>query len=505
MILSLLFLWAWSPINGQALQRLFLDPNLLPIDFHVPLHYMDTSKGPSVFLRDELDPASPLINSIYTSSIMSAMATRSTSQDRWHNPKIPAIRELAGTTADHGDGWLYPDSLDALNTNYPSNSTYSSLLGIPVAGFPYRSTDQNIPEDSRALTTNFPIETAYIELACRPIHQASFKEVEQLAVSAGVKLRASLSKGDQSPHMYIGVQPANSTIWFSSMSTDPRNETDPRSSAISLAVHDSTRHAYTTCQAWPVLVEVEISCPHQNSCAAKRLRASPNNSTKAASFLDPLFGKNSKASDPSQTFASAFANATGITPDSDCTLTELYLNNPDELWRSADDPIQLEEINPDVLRQRLREVFNSFYQAGFSWTYQISNMPASFPSSVSTPVVDLDATFERWRAVYHTCREWVAVLFVCCAVGLVVAGASIYFACTTRVPDVLGYASSLTRDNPYTPMPPGGSALDGLDRTKLAANMRVTLHDVRPDEECGLIAFSSVEGGAPLQVGRRYH
>ncbi|KAH8684987.1 hypothetical protein BGZ61DRAFT_495278 [Ilyonectria robusta] len=61
-----------------------------------------------------------------------------------------------------------------------------------------------------------------------------------------------------------------------------------------------------------------------------------------------------------------------------------------------------------------------------------------------------------------------------------------------RGPDILGFASSMTRDNPYVPLPPGGSHLDGTDRSRRLRDVRLELSDVRPDDENGYVALRAV-------------
>jgi hypothetical protein len=61
-----------------------------------------------------------------------------------------------------------------------------------------------------------------------------------------------------------------------------------------------------------------------------------------------------------------------------------------------------------------------------------------------------------------------------------------------RGPDILGYASALTRENPHVGVPPGGSALDGPTRAKVLGRMYVQLADTLPGEPVGHIALREV-------------
>jgi hypothetical protein len=64
---------------------------------------------------------------------------------------------------------------------------------------------------------------------------------------------------------------------------------------------------------------------------------------------------------------------------------------------------------------------------------------------------------------------------------------------STIAPDIFGYASSFTLDNPYTDIPPEaqGCTLDGIERARLLKDVRVQFADVRPGDEVGHIAFAT--------------
>jgi hypothetical protein len=49
----------------------------------------------------------------------------------------------------------------------------------------------------------------------------------------------------------------------------------------------------------------------------------------------------------------------------------------------------------------------------------------------------------------------------------------------------------MTRENPHTPLPPGGSALSGLERARLLKDMQVQVGDVSPEEKYGHITIST--------------
>lgn len=102
------------------------------------------------------------------------------------------------------------------------------------------------------------------------------------------------------------------------------------------------------------------------------------------------------------------------------------------------------------------------------------------------------ATVTQKQDVYLSNRAWCVILIVIGTILQLLAIADIFLRATTNAPDILGFASSLTRDNPYFPIQPSGSALGGLERTRLLKDVRVQIADVVPANNVGYIAFRPI-------------
>lgn len=63
----------------------------------------------------------------------------------------------------------------------------------------------------------------------------------------------------------------------------------------------------------------------------------------------------------------------------------------------------------------------------------------------------------------------------------------------TRGPTILGYVSTMTRDDPYIDLPPESCTLDCLKRTRLLKDVSARLQDFALDDAVGHIAFGSAE------------
>ena len=93
---------------------------------------------------------------------------------------------------------------------------------------------------------------------------------------------------------------------------------------------------------------------------------------------------------------------------------------------------------------------------------------------------------------YATNTTYAICLLIITAILQACAIATLIIRWRTRAPDILGYISTMTRDNIYTSVPDGGNTLSGIERARRFANMRVQLIDVRPEQSVGHIALSSV-------------
>lgn len=84
--------------------------------------------------------------------------------------------------------------------------------------------------------------------------------------------------------------------------------------------------------------------------------------------------------------------------------------------------------------------------------------------------------------------------------------ASIWLRYQISTLDILGYVSSMTRNNPYTFIPGlSGSSLDGLKRTAILKTLRFRIGDVQEKENFEKVAFTlQNEGVVKCVKGRKY-
>ena len=117
-----------------------------------------------------------------------------------------------------------------------------------------------------------------------------------------------------------------------------------------------------------------------------------------------------------------------------------------------------------------------------------------------------NATFTDFMRVYYYNKIWTSILVGVSGSLTILGFCGAILKYKTEGPRVLGYVSSMTRDNPYINPPPGGCTLDGLERTRLLNDMRVQIRDVALQNDVGHIALTNVRPASAkkLAFGRLY-
>ena len=111
-----------------------------------PVHYFGFNQTSTPNTWDSFNQP---ITALFSSSIMGA-ASWNTPRDPWSNIKLPMIEALQEPDTE---GWFA--------VNRENNSTYSSLLGIPLSRL------------QRAITINMTIQSGYFVIQCSEIANSS--------------------------------------------------------------------------------------------------------------------------------------------------------------------------------------------------------------------------------------------------------------------------------------------------------------------------------------------
>ncbi|MCJ1383335.1 hypothetical protein MMC17_006448 [Xylographa soralifera] len=479
---ALLCLWSLSPLASQALQRMsYVDGD--STNGTTTVIYLDTTGSNFVFDVDapyaaQFFPAE--IQGLYTTSLMASNETQESPRDSWENIKIPILEGLR--MGD--DGWY-----EVNDANTPS--AFSSMLGIPLV-----STAQN-QSDLDELEMYTTIHSAYLVLTdCSKIDITSMIEINQTG---------SIQYSSPSNTLFMGMQLYGEPVPESGDSSTDLRLPGRITFASSLESRDSPdyesdpgilppQYSYSVCKINQTFVDSQVNCTgYQCQVTAMRLSLHP----------PPL-----TAIDTS--FIQAFVNPTSGYEIGDYTFTERYLYNPNEVMNPSA-VLDMSQVAPDQFQQRLSLLLNTFWQAGFD--------PTNQTTEVGTAGIDLEgksygnatwaksnATYLFTQEVYITSWAWLAVLLGSSVVLLVAGVAGVIWDSHIVGPDILGFASSLTRNNKYMDLPKDESTMGGAERARLLRDVKVMMQDVKAGSEVGKVALGTVtESAQRLKLGRLYH
>jgi hypothetical protein len=450
--------WSLSPLGGQAGSRvLYLGENSIETAGSVyylhPSYQVSRTRTPTWVPQFQGN-----IDSLYSASLISSPAQKKLAHDLWDLPRIPQWR--TASQPEHGK-W-YKINNDAIE--------YVSLLGISVQGL---TLGHNLVEYV------FSIETSYLNFEC----------IFDKAIRSGE-----------------GSQFRDNSLLFNvtderALSSWENEKVAPFIQYLSRGAPESIDGRFS-CDVEAIVLETEMTCkpsPNTPGCAASRQRRL-DNPEAGNHLLSSIFGQPLLLRDRLLNWR----DAAGIKFPNKASPTDAYLSGEDMPygmqsrvnWTRID---STRGIDPRAISRRMTTSFNTFWWATLNpvghTTASSSILPEKLEgASTSDPNLppflnSTDATATITNKVYLANRSWVTVLIITTLILelLAVLGFALKF--MIRGPDILGFASSLTRENPYTPLAAGGTGLDGPDRARELRDMRVQLVDARPNDEMGYIAI----------------
>ncbi|KAF2142310.1 uncharacterized protein K452DRAFT_269877 [Aplosporella prunicola CBS 121167] len=456
-----IILWCLSPIGGQSALRL-LSTTTHMTNYNTTLKYLpiEASKfswmGSGTGSSFELTP----FNALFTSSILTTKASRPSEDlgmDIWGNVKIPSY-----TLLDSSD----TDSKLWRSVNHSSPITYSSLLGVPVAGLPEKG------------KYNFTTLSHRWTVSCSSGENRLYGKPSITGFKANFTLASLAALGDK------GVKGSELSINNCSISAQE--------------------------------YETIIDCQGK-TCRADSMRLVEVDRCYRDYYFTPFLGNT--LLDISKAFTRDQSDWV-----SGSSIFEQWLVDPNTNfeWQGPQGQkityVNLTEVPRDVLSQRLEVAINTFWQSTYGVQYVMGDLDRDlgFYDNASTGGTTGDSqwlVFNTTSALVtledgqkYVCHwTWVVLLIAVSFVLVIAASISLYLKAIILAPDILGYASSLARDNPYIAAMDGGSHLDGLERTHLLRNVKVMIADVHTEADVGHIAFTAQENEPQrLRKSRQY-
>ncbi|EEU40429.1 uncharacterized protein NECHADRAFT_91222 [Fusarium vanettenii 77-13-4] len=407
---GILLIWAMSPLGGQSASRLLAPGNSTTTSTMV-VYFSDP--GSQFFSFPDLGSFKGKrrsITALYSSTLMSSQQQKGSPRDLWELPKIPQWspeREI--------NEW-YDVEDDAFTRG---DSYYASLLGIKIQSLDSSSADRQY---------DFAVKSSYMDFNC---------------VSAGKR-----DSGDTIDGPFLIEM---KTPWGNSLTPEAwarwksRGDLPPVQLIYTGVGEDRGREGLglvfyhmVNCTMQTITVETAIRCgprPLATSCSARRQRRVKGN-----------HGPN-RPPEPILSNALVLKGAMDFWPqaiggeeadDNLASPTENYImgdphpfaGQPYRAWTKED-----LFIFPDVFSRRFTTAFNTYWDSALNPS---SHTSVTFTSTPAFNILSLggsghnDQPFMNSTSGTRTAVHRLALEFF------------------IRGPDMLGFASSLTRDNPYT-------------------------------------------------------
>jgi hypothetical protein len=567
---NLLFLWALSPLGGQASLRLMHRDQQASYETST-LRYLTTGPGGAMFSAASSNTQRGKFaeaGALYNAALLAPQTVKTGNQDSWGNVKIPRYETLDPATMD-ANGWLAAPTIVA----HPES--WASLVGLPIAGL------------SNFANSNFTVEYNYLYVTCKPIEQQPYPGLHGTGDPTGTNYtkldmllpgqiwynkslsflqpfdpldgRASFmldttrdlarppfaTKG-KNVDVYLGrldgfIGHYNQSRLNETESRTPRDLLFASVYGISRDGNDQGLNI-ARCSLFQQHVEALVLCAGIQ-CSVGRIRKSmsdtrPNALTalEHSSIMDsfvrefPTAIKFNEGSSPTELFMANTSTFPFVQK-----VGRLY---PNEIYTD------LSKISTDVFSRRLSLVLNTYYQlttqsSGYFGgltsnlsaygpnTSPVTDVNVYLPANLSATehtffdwfikfqqtVVDLESPFigatttartTTRREIFVCNFAWLALLLSSSTIILITGSIALVLKRKTLGPEMFGFVSSMTYENPWVKIPRGGTMLDAMERTRLLKDVDIYVGDVRGDEEVGHIAFAAGVPVRKLERGRLY-
>lgn len=430
---SLTLLWCLYYLGSQASQREYTYQTIDSVG-DVPIA-LPLQQLVSIFQYGaEVDYGQVLtyVNSIYLTALAQKATSIPNGYDTFGFPLTPWFGvDADGNTTSESDKWH--------NVSKPQLQSYVSFVGWPI--YTYNSHGA-LPNLAINVIGDYTYNTSHLEARCEPPLLRHDFETWQSVLQYKTRINISESQS-----------------WSDNPSVDVLSRYDGIGDMISPQPNYTV---HTTCTIAVKYVELQGHCAG-TTCQAQRLRP----------MLRPLQGNND----------SILSNVTN---------TKRLLNSVQNLLGPStgygDDSVlgasgidlgtayKTGEVFTLVSRP-LTQLLNSYYTLSGN-----AYVPGyyGFINSHSQSVNFTDSTLRgsSYNPHYQISITWCCIDAVSCTVLLFLAIVAHILRRRTIAPDIFGFVSTMTRDNANVSLPPGGSGLDGLERSRILRNTKVRLADI---------------------------
>ncbi|KAF3804287.1 hypothetical protein GCG54_00000638 [Colletotrichum gloeosporioides] len=457
-----------SPLGGQSLLRLlYIDGKVSKANGTV---YYDNRayQRPLYFDMDKWTYGpSDVIPALYSTSLLSPRKQQQAPMDTWGRPKIPQwpwnpaqdIKKAEETSRE-----VNGSALEA------GRDYYTSLIGINMQGLSF---------SDNSTQYEFDFESGYIDFNCFMItNQASLDDLKKMTYP----IDGNWTGGNLWKDWSVYWETQKKEPSFNAVTVSPASLFDNPYLlyATQQVSEERNKHAVFNCTTATINLRTSLICTPQG-CRPQRQRR--------IRALQMSEGDLDRRLTAFQNAVREWPQMTAVVTGS-ASATDNYIANDENAygpqyaqnWTGVDD---------EMFSRRLTAAFNTVWEAG-SDEYNLTKSSSALPENPADFWTNqTEATITTTEPAYYVNKLWAVILILTTIFLQVLAICGLVLKCLIRGPDILGFASSLTRDNAFVPVS-GGSFQGGADRARSLRNMRVQLVDVQPGESHGYIALSAV-------------
>jgi hypothetical protein len=456
---TILLAWLLSPLGGQASLRL-LSTKPLVISYDSSIMYYPVEDYPKRTYIGSSRSAQenwPLFAPLYMTAVQTSRQSLIAPMDLFGNVKIPDITYLNnGATA----------AATEYDWNYISNNTmvnYTSILGVPVVGVPASG------------NCSFDLLSHYWTVNCYTLVSLPQPVAWRPGFTPNTTYPADNKASNTTFQILVDTEQSTpGFIRFEYLSR--RNESI-----------EKTELSSARCSTWPLVVESHVRC-HDRSCSVGAIRRVNRTSVDVWGGPSPL---------------SAFQNISKWMPGADLGFTQGIVSTSEliEHWMVNTDLGTLgnpETPFVDISRQltltnftrRLQTAINTFWDTTIGSGVRLNNLQ---PGKDTTSWTSVNIQPIQYQGEVYSCSVGLALLTIVISLVLfVAANISMLLGLLTRTPDILGFASVSTRDNPYFKQHVT-SYLSGLEIARALRDVRVRIGDVKSEDNIGHIALATMD------------
>ncbi|KAH7310779.1 hypothetical protein B0I35DRAFT_358262 [Stachybotrys elegans] len=480
-------IWGLSPLGGQSAVRLLYTAEATEsragtayyANPHLQFSVFETGRDTAMFSND--------INNMYLASLLASQTQRGSPVDLWGLPKIPQWpRGL-------GDDVSRQISQDEYGLLASEQESYVSLLGVPIFGLNFGPVQAQY---------TFTVEHPYFEVDCNSIRPRLSKN--QTASYFPEKI-----PGAAIATFAVDIAVPNISATFPNVLSEPIPiEQVPPAQLLYATRYDIDGWRLSSlfnCSVRVVVVETDIECTASSgltTCHATHQKLKKGFDTN--DFFNSLITSVGSIT-PRANLLAEWPIAERLSSYYKMSLTDTYLAGPGHRFS----PGSWANVPLKDFSRRLTTVLNTYWEASLDpqnhTDVAFQRQPTTGEISEDTiwlsPFLNqTESTSTESFVVYRADRRWVVILLVTTSCLEILAVVGLLLELFIRGPDILGYASSLTRDNYVFGLPPDGSAMDGAERARALRHLRVRLADLQPEMDVGYVAFEIASSTDPSGV-----